>query len=279
MALFNEETELDRLYAAPLEEFTKLRNEIAALARKEGNEEAATRIGVLRKPSASAWVVNQISRSSQTDLQRLINSGEALEEAQRQSVSGKGASAFEAARKDESEAVRLIRGAVKKLSPTVSASILDRVINSMRAGAASDEGRGLLRKGRLTEDLEPPGFGVFADTPAPGPAKTTTTAESKKQARIDALRKRRQEAEAKANDLDKRAREAEHVANTAAQEAAAARRRLTKRWPLSRSSIRNSPGFRPYSAPRHLTTVKGTRGCCCRSSSPRSELKERNHQS
>ena len=223
--MFNEETELDRLYAAPLEEFTRLRNEIAALARKEGNLEAAARIGLLRKPSASAWVVNQIARGSQVDLQRLINSGEALEEAQRQSLAGEGASGFEAARKDESDAVRLVRGAVKKLFPTVSASILDRVITSMRAGAATDEGRGLLKKGRLSEDLEPPGFGVFAGTPSPAPAKTTTTAESKRQARIVALRKRRQEVGAKADDLEKKAREAEDVANTAAKEAAAARRR------------------------------------------------------
>jgi hypothetical protein len=225
LTLFNEETELDRLYAAPLEEFTKLRNEIAALAREEGDQEAAARIAVLRKPSASAWVVNQISRSSQTDLQRLINAGEALEEAQRQSLSGKGASGFEAARKDESDAVRLVRGAVKKLFPTVSATTLDRVITSMRAGAASDEGRVLLRKGRLTEDLEPPGFGVFAATPTPAPTKTTTTAESRKQAKVDSLRKRRQEAEAKANDLEAKAEEAEALANKASMQAAAARRR------------------------------------------------------
>jgi hypothetical protein len=230
--LFNEETELDRLYAAPLEAFTKLRNEIAALARKEGNQEAAARIAVLRKPSASAWVVNQISRSSQVDLQRLINSGEALEEAQRRSLTGEGASGFEAARKDESDAVRLVRGAVKKLFPTVSASTLDRVITSMRAGAASNEGRGLLRKGRLTEDLEPPGFGVFAGTPTPAPPKTTPTAESKKQARVDTLRKRRDEAGAKANNVEKRAREAEAVASTAAKEAAAARRRADEAWAM-----------------------------------------------
>ncbi len=223
--MFDEESELDRLYAAPLEEFTKLRNEIAALARKEGDQEAAARIAVLRKPSASAWVVNQVSRNSQVDLQRLINSGAALEEAQRQSLSGKAAGGFEAARKSESDAVRLVREAVKKMFPTVSASILDRVITSMRAGAASDEGRGLLRKGRLTEDLEPPGFGVFAGTPTPSLPKTTTTAASRKQAKVDILRKRRHEAGVKADDLEERAREAEDAATRAAKEAAAARRR------------------------------------------------------
>jgi hypothetical protein len=223
--LFDEESELDRLYAAPLEEFTKLRNEIVALARKEGDQEAAIRIAVLRKPSASAWVVNQISRSSQTDLQRLINAGEALEEAQRQSLSGKGASGFEAARKDENDAVRLIRGAIKKLFPTVSAPTLDRVITSMRAGAASAEGRALLRQGRLTEDLEPSGFSVFASTPTPAPTKTTTNAESRKQAKIETLRKRRQEAGAKANDLEAKAEQAEALANKASMQAALARRR------------------------------------------------------
>lgn len=230
--MFNEETELDRLYSVPLEEFTKLRNEIAALARKEGNQEAAGRFAALKKPSASAWVVNQISRSSQVDLQRLINAGEALEQAQRQSLSGKGASGFEAARKDESDAVRLVRVAIKKLYPTVSASILDRVITSMRAGAASGEGRDLLKTGRLTEDLEPPGFAVFAGTPTSSPAKTTSTVEGKKQARINSLRRRRREAEAKASDLEQKAQEAEALANKASREAAAARKRADEAMAL-----------------------------------------------
>ena len=223
--MFDEDTEIHRLFAVPLDEFTKLRNEMAALARQEGNQEAATRIAALRKPSASAWVVNQISRSSQIDLQRLINAGEALEQAQRLSLSGKSASGFEAARKDESDAVRLVRAAIKKMFPTVSASVLDRVISSMRAGAASAEGRDYLKKGRLTEDLEPPGFGVFAGTPTPALTKKTTTAETKKQARIDTLRRRRQEAQAKADDHEERARDAEDVAKRATRDALAARKR------------------------------------------------------
>ena len=223
--MFDEETEIDRLFAVPLDEFTKLRNEMAARARQDGNQEAATRIAALRKPSASAWVINQISRSSQIDLQRLINAGEALEQAQRLSLSGKGASGFEAARKDESDAVRLVRAAIKKMFPTVSAAVLDRVISSMRAGAASGEGRDLLKRGRLTEDLEPPGFGVFAGTPTPAPTKKTTTADSKKQARINTLRKRRQEAQAKVDDLEDKAREAEDAATKASRDAVAARKR------------------------------------------------------
>lgn len=223
--MFDEETELDRLYAAPLEEFTRLRNEIAAGARQDGEPEAATRIGALKKPSVSAWVVNQIARTAQVDLQRLVKAGEALEQAQRESLSGKGPSGFEAARKEENDAVRLVRGASKQVLASVSAPVLDRVVNSMRAGAASSEGRDILKRGRLTEDLEPPGFGPFSGTPTSSSAKTTTSAASKRLAKIDALRKRRHEAEAKATDLDRQAREAEELAKRTTREAAAARKR------------------------------------------------------
>jgi hypothetical protein len=223
--LFHEESEIDRLYAAPLEEFTKLRNEIAGQARTGGDEEAATRIARLKKPSVSAWAVNQLARVGQVDLQRLIKAGEALEQAQSDSLAGKGSSGFEAARKDESDAIRLLRTAVKKVLPSVSAPVLDRVINSLRAGAASREGREILKQGRLVEDLEPAGFGAFSGTPTPSSAKPSSTAASKKQARIDTLRKRRQEAESKASDLEQKAREAEDLANRASREAAAARKR------------------------------------------------------
>ncbi|MEX0699276.1 MAG: hypothetical protein WD354_06020 [Acidimicrobiia bacterium] len=214
--MFNEETELDRLYAAPLEEFTKLRNEIGGQARKDGDQAVATRIGALKKPSVSAWVVNQLARTGQVELQRLIKAGEALEEAQRDSVSGKGPSGFETARKDESDAIRLLRAAVKQVLPSVSAAVLDRVINSLRAGVASPEGREILKKGRLTEDLEPSGFGAFSGIP---------TSSLTKPSKIDTLRRRRQEAETKATDLEMRAQEAEKLAKRTSMDAAAARKR------------------------------------------------------
>lgn len=223
--MFNEETELNTLYAASLEEFTKLRNEIAAKAHKDGDQEAASRIGTLKKPSVSAWAVNQLARTGQVELQRLIKAGEALEQAQRESVSGKGSSGFEAARKDESDAIRLLRAAVKQVLPSVSAAVLERVINSLRAGVASPEGREILKKGRLTEDLEPPGFGTFSGTPAPSRAKPSAIAASKKQAKIEALGRRRQEAEAKGTDLERRAQEAEELATRASRDAASARKR------------------------------------------------------
>ncbi|MGQ0849373.1 MAG: hypothetical protein ACT4OP_09695 [Actinomycetota bacterium] len=221
----DEEAELDRLYAAPREEFVKLRNDLASRLRKEGDQKAANRIGRLSKPTVSAWVVNQLVRNRQLDAQRLIKAGESLEQAQQAALSG-SPRGFEAARQEEGAAVRLLRAAAAETLPSVTSAVLDRVVVTLRAAAATAAGRKLLEEGRLTDDLEPVGFGAFT------PMGSTAREEQPVSARMEALRRRKEEADAKAEaraiearDLDRAAREAEQVASRAARAAATARKR------------------------------------------------------
>jgi hypothetical protein len=233
--LADEESELDDLYAAPLDQFVKVRNEIAGRLKKDGDEAAAARVAALKKPSVSAWTVNRLARSGSLDLQRLIKAGEALELAQRRAMSGEDSSGFEEARRDEAAAISLLRSAAKEVLRAASPAVLDRIVSTLRAGVATPEGRTLLKQGRLTDDLEPTGFGSFAGLSVAITPKESTPrkgAAGKQQEKIEALRKRLLKAEGDANtrdeeakDLEEAARDAEAVARKAGKAAETARKR------------------------------------------------------
>ena len=203
--------ELDDLYAAPLEEFTALRNE---LAKRTGD----AAIKQLKKPSVAAWAVNQLARRREVDLQRLLRAGEALEAAQKEAVRGGDQRPFERARSDERKAVRTLRSAAADLlrdgGHPASDQTLERVAKTLRAGAATDEGRRALREGRLSEELEPQGFDALAALAGSAPPRRKGRPKKEKE-------KQRGPSEA-ARRRTAQAREAAEHARREAEEAAAA---------------------------------------------------------
>ena len=151
--------EVDRLYELPLEEFTAARNE---LAKRLGDAS----VKQLKKPTVPAWTVNQLARSREVDIRRLLRAGEQLEQAQKKAVEGGDQKAFERARDAERDALRRLRSQAADLLKAgghpANDSTLERVASTLRAGSATEEGRALLREGRLSEELEPQGFGALA---------------------------------------------------------------------------------------------------------------------
>jgi hypothetical protein len=213
--------EVDQLYGLPLEEFTGARNE---LSKRLGDSE----LKKLKKPSVSAWAVNQLARTREVDVRRLLRAGEQLEEAQKDAVRGGDQAPFEKARREERDAVRTLRTAAAELLRSgghpASDATLERVARTLRAGAASEEGRQALREGRLTEDLESTGFEAFAAlaaTPATGRRRAAAKAKAPTAADRRRARKAREEAdEARraANDAAARLAEAERALRNAERE-------------------------------------------------------------
>ncbi len=158
------EGELDRLYGLPLEEFIPAREALAKRAREEGQRAIAGRIKALRKPTVSAWVVNRLARENELDIARLLKAGEQLAEAQLAAVAGKDAGAFLQTRADEQRALTRLAAVAREITKRegIGAGALERVTQTLRAAATTEEGRQLLEQGRLTEDLEPQGFEAFA---------------------------------------------------------------------------------------------------------------------
>jgi hypothetical protein len=158
------EDELDRLYALPLSEFTAARDELAKRLRGEGETELASEVKQLRKPSAAVWLVNRLAREREVDVQRLLKAGAALAKAQ----AAASREDFGAARADEAHALERLAGAARDLAGEAGVSVAsaDRALQTLRAASLTDEGRQLLKRGRLTEELEPPGFEALAGMPA-----------------------------------------------------------------------------------------------------------------
>ena len=228
------EREVDRLFELPLAEFIPARDALVKRARAGGQSDLAERIKALRKPSVAAWVVNRLARERELDVQRLLKAGEAVASAQAQAAKG-SAAAFPEARDEEQRALERLADAAREIleGEGVGATAVERAVRTLRAGSLTEEGRELLKQGRLTEELEPPGFEALAGL-ASAPARATRGRAAPRASRaaderaerrraIAEARQRVRELRAEERDLEKAAAAADRDAERAEREAAARR--------------------------------------------------------
>ena len=200
---------IDHLYGLPLEEFTPARDELARRVRQEGEGERAAEIKRLRKPSVPAWVVNQLARQRELDMQRLLRAGEQLAGAQVEAIRAQKGDAFVEARRDEQRALEALAAGAKEILAGAGrgAAALDRVLATLRAGSLTEDGRTLLKRGRLTEELEPPGFEALAglDMPAGAPRLTKAAPATEARRRVRDLQRELRTLETQAAAAERRA--------------------------------------------------------------------------
>ncbi len=72
----------DELYALAPAEFRSARDERADQARAAGDRGLADAIKKLRRPTVSAWLVNQLARQAADQIEELLELGEQLRQAQ-----------------------------------------------------------------------------------------------------------------------------------------------------------------------------------------------------
>jgi hypothetical protein len=221
------ESDLDRLYQLPLSEFTSARDELAKRLRAEGATAKAQAIKKLRKPTAAVWLVNQLAHERPLDVQRLLKAGESLTKSQAKAAAGKS-STFDEARRDEHRALEQLAKAASELAERagIGSPALAKATETLRAASLSAEGRELLRRGRLSEELEPPGFEALTGLVSPRKARTAPRAERRRAAKEARERLRRLRAEER--ELVTAARDAAREAERAEAEAAAARERAAE---------------------------------------------------
>jgi hypothetical protein len=198
-AVPNLEHELDELYALPLERFTKARNDLAARLRKAHQGDAAAIVRALKKPSAAAWAA------------ALLEAGARLRETQQQAIGGTArAEDVSEAAGGQRDAVRVLLTAARKLlGSRATPALLDRLSQTLLAASIEDEGRALLQRGRLTEELKAVGFGPLE---AVKPSRRRDEVARAARERVTALR-------ADARRLAGEARTAERAASDAARAA------------------------------------------------------------
>jgi len=222
------EQELDRLYALPLEEFTAARNDLARRLTKAGRADAAGEVKKLAKPSVPVWTANQLARREPGELRALLRSAEELRKAQERALGGKGVSDLQDRLAEQRRAVRALarlgRDILADEGRSASDAIVERIARTLDAAALDEGARFQLRAGRLTEELDPPGFEALAGmTPARAPSKRAGTAKAKPSG-VAQARQRVQEAQRDVREREREAVEAEREAERTEMTAAEARR-------------------------------------------------------
>ncbi len=225
--------ELDRLFGVPLAEFTAARNDLARRLKAAGDGDAAAEVRALSKPSVPVWAVNQLSRLEPGALGELLDAGEALRTVQervlRQSVPPE--SLRDAAARQREAIERLTeraREVLERAGRPASAALVERIASTLQAAALDEDGRRLLKAGRLTRELEPAGFEAVAGLPIETVAPSSPTARdelARQRQRREERRRRRHELRQQAQALGRAARDAEREADRAEARAADARRR------------------------------------------------------
>ena len=200
------ERELDALYALPLAEFTKARNDLATRLKRAHQAEAAATVRGLKKPTAVAWAANHLARAAPDQVASLLEASSRLRETQQRALAGAATPDDVAtATAAERSAVRLlVSSARRELGERASPALLDRLGRTLQAAAVDESGQRLLARGRLTEELDAVGFGPLeaVEHARPNPNEVARAARE----RVTALR-------AAARQLSAEARTAESAAS------------------------------------------------------------------
>jgi hypothetical protein len=172
--------DLDALYGVPPDEFTALRKELAAAAKKRGDGAAAKALGAARRPTAAAWVLNRLVRSDDTVRSRLADLTGALRAAHADMDGPRIRELTGVQRALIGELVRASFAAADLSNP--SATIREDITSTLQAAIADPEVAA--RLGRLEKAEQFSGFGDFgAPSAAPLRPKPTMNTSAKTEAK------------------------------------------------------------------------------------------------
>ena len=223
--------DVEELYGLPLERFVSERNALARELRAADRRDEAAAVAALRKPSVAARAVNRLAREERRQLRELFTAGDTLSKVQTSVLAGRAdARALSEAAERERAAVSALVDAARALliaeGLAVSASVLERVGETLHAAALDDEAREPVDQGRLERELRHVGLGMGTggdvavtaqSKPAVARGRPTAgnDAEARKQAeaqdRAQAQRRAEAHKEAKTREADAR-READRTA-------------------------------------------------------------------
>ena len=171
------ESEIDKLYGVPLDEFIHDRDELAKRLRREGEREAAERIKKLRKPSAGAWALNQAIRRRRKETEALLAAGERLREAHESLMSGGDPAELREAMQQERGLASALADCAEAIASETGKSgpaLRERVRSTLHAATVDEEARDELAMGRFVREREAVGLGPFGAAVPVAPARGRT---------------------------------------------------------------------------------------------------------
>ena len=160
-----QQAEIDGLFQAPLADFTPARNALAAKLKKQGDATAAERVKTLGKPSISAWAANQLYWRHRKAFERLLAAGDRFREAQAAQLAGKTADlrgSLDARREALADLTKQAADILREAGHPSSPDTMRRIMTTLEALATYGEQPEAPQAGRLTADVDPPGFEALA---------------------------------------------------------------------------------------------------------------------
>ena len=157
--------DIDALFQLPPDKFTAARNELAARLKAAGKDDEAARVKGLAKPPVSAWVVNQLFWKKRKSFDRLMTTGERLRKAQASQLRGKGGELrepLEARRVALGELSKDAAALLREVGHNPSPDLMRRVTTTLEALATYASHPSAPQAGRLTGDIDAPGFEALA---------------------------------------------------------------------------------------------------------------------
>ena len=157
--------EVRALYHGAFGEFIAARDALAKRLKQAGDARAAE-VKQLRKPSLSAWAVDQLFAHEPRAMAAFVGAGERARAAQRRAASGGDPKPLrEALATIRGETPRLTARGVELLAATEKApgeAIVERLRTNLEALALDPEATPVAARGWLDADLDPPRFEVMA---------------------------------------------------------------------------------------------------------------------
>jgi hypothetical protein len=203
--------ELDDLYGLPFDRFVPERAALAKALRADKRRDEAAEVAALRKPSVTAWAVNQLVRTRGPAIEELFEAGDALRGAQADLLAGRGdGRMLRTAAEREREAVERLVADAGRLPISeraqLSGAVVERIADTLHAAALDEDAREQVRGGRLERELRHVGLGLglgLGESPGAAP--------------VPAVRRARPaEGDASADDAARAARPAEEDARRVA---------------------------------------------------------------
>jgi len=253
----NLQDDVDELFKLPLTEFTGARNTLAKRLKQSGRANDANVVQTLAKPPVSAWAVNQLYWHHRDAFEELLAAGQRFRKAQRAGKVADMRGALDARRAALSQLSDLASSLLSDAGHNATPDMIRRVsttLEAMSALASFSDGPTL---GRLSQDVDPPGFETLASfvpavsAPKRSDAKAAVTRATKPidetrqvriaaakvslqaarkaladaRARVQSLESTQKKAHAEAKEAEKRKREAEERFKKASAAADAATER------------------------------------------------------
>jgi hypothetical protein len=155
---------VDDLYALDPSEFTAARDRLAAELRKAGDKATAAEVKALRRPTVTAWALNQLARRRGDEVQALLSASAEVAHAQAEASAGGDAITFRRLTKERRELVhRLAAAGVAVLDEREAGSGAGRreaLASALEAASMDAESGEALLAGRLSSEPAPAsGFG------------------------------------------------------------------------------------------------------------------------